>query len=300
MIDVVIVTENACLKADPKVRHSAMASEEDGVLLAAFNKQNIKCRRIAWEDPDFDWSSTKVALIKTTWNYFHHIPEFINWVKNTSEKCLMVNSKDIIIWNMDKRYLFDLAKNGVIIPETHLLPPKEKFNPEQWNEKLGNKHFVVKPTISGGSKDTFYLKPPYNKVDIALIQEAVENQSMIIQPFINSIVEQGEYSMVFVNSKLTHAMVKRPQLNDFRVQPYHGGTLQNYLPNKREINFGEEVLQVCKKIKGCPIYARVDFCHGSSGELLLMELEVIEPQLWFPESALAVSSMVAAIKNVLD
>ncbi|WP_438426000.1 ATP-grasp domain-containing protein [Aquimarina macrocephali] len=299
MVDIVIVTEKACLKASTEIKHSAIAIEEDETLITAFKNQNIICKRVAWEDPNFDWSTTKVALIKSTWNYFHLIPEFRIWLEKVSEKCTLINSKELVLWNMDKHYLLELSKHGIQIPETHLLDTEDIFDPHLWDKNLGGNGFVVKPTISGGSKDTYYLKYPYSKNDVVAIQSDVKRQPMLIQPFIQSIVEEGEISLVFVNGKFTHARVKKPKSNDFRVQPYHGGTIYEYNPTQKEIDFGEEVLEVCKNLKEIPMYARVDFCYGTEGEILLMELEVIEPQLWYPESKLAVFSLIEGIENLI-
>ncbi|WP_347924133.1 hypothetical protein [Pontimicrobium sp. SW4] len=299
MIDIVIVTEKACLIASKEVAHSAVAIEEDETLIAAFKKHNITAKRVAWEDPDFDWSTTKVALIKSTWNYFHLIPEFRIWLENVSRNCTLINSKELVLWNMDKHYLFELSKYGIQIPETHLLSAEENFDPYLWDKNLGGNGFVVKPTISGGSKDTYYLKFPYDKRKVTFIQSDVKRQPMIIQPFIQSVVEEGEISLVFINGKFTHARVKKPKSDDFRVQFAHGGTLHEHKANAKEIDFGKQVLAVCKKIKSAPLYARIDFCYSESGEILLMELEVIEPQLWYPESELAVSSLITGVKKLL-
>lgn len=299
MIDIAIVTERACLSVNPEVKYSAMGVEENTILKNTFTSQNINCEIVAWDDPEFDWSTTKLALIRTTWNYFYLIPEFRNWVKNTAEKCKLINSEDLVLWNMDKHYLFDLQEKGIRIPETYILQADALFDPDFWMEKFGTKGFVVKPTISGGSKDTYFVKPPFDDQTISSIKKDVKRQQTMVQAFVPSIVKEGEVSIMFIDGNFTHAMIKRPKSNDFRVQPYHGGTHNKYIPNENEIAFGKRVLKACEEIKGSPLYARIDFCYSDTGKILLMELEIIEPQLWLPETEKALTALQQAIKNLL-
>ncbi len=296
MIDVVIVTEYAHLKE--KSEYNKKVIEEDNALVKAFTNKGLNCKRIAWEDSDFDWSTTKIAIIKTTWNYFYHIEKFKAWVEKVSEKCTLINDKELIIWNMNKLYLLELERLGITIPATYVLDKDVIFDPDVWLEKINTNGFVVKPVVSGGSKDTYLIKVPFDKMITKKINTDIKNQVMIVQPFVQSIVEKGETSMVFINGDFTHAMVKKPKSEDFRVQEQHGGSLERYTPSQKEISFGKSVLTACSTIKSMPVYARIDFCYGMDNELLLMELEVIEPELWYPKNELAIQKMVSYVMRL--
>lgn len=299
MIDVAIITEERCLVVDESIRHNAMAIEEDNVLVEAFKKAGYTCKRIGWDEKNVDWSEIKVAIIKTTWNYFDKIIEFRKWLRKVSKHCVLLNSCNMVLWNMDKTYLLELKQMGIDIPKTSLLDDQNKFSPEYWDEQFGNKGIIVKPTISGGAKDTFYLKSPYDKDQMKLVHKAIQSQDMLVQEFLQSIVEIGEVSLVYIDGKFTHGRLKKPKSKDFRVQPYYGGTLDNYQPSPAEIAFGEKLLEACQSIHEIPMYARIDICYGDQGEILLMELEVIEPQLWYPQEPNAVDVLVSGVSRYL-
>lgn len=299
MIDVVIVTEKACLKENLELKYASIALEEDSALQEVFSQNGISHKRVAWEDQNFDWASAQIALIRSTWNYSDHLPEFIAWLEKVSQKTQLINSKDLMLWNMDKRYLLALEKQGIAIPKTYVLKTQDAFDPYFWKDTFKNKGAVVKPLTSAGAKDTYHLKFPFNESEVLAVRSILKSRPMMVQPFISSIQERGEISLVFINGKFTHAKVKKPRPDDFRVQPYHGGTIKEYHPTQNEINFGLDVLSVCKNLIELPLFARVDFCYGISNTILLMELELIEPQLWCPDSELAVSSLMAGIQNIL-
>ena len=300
MLDIAIVTEDACLLPDPNIKYNATAIAEDGFLMRAFTDKNISCVRVAWEDPHFDWASVKIALIKTPWNYYQHIEAFKVWLYRTSQQCMVVNDKDLILWNLDKHYLFKLQKKGVDIPETHVLGKDSVFDPVEWHSRLGTQGMVVKPLVSAGAKDTYLFSLPWENADVMAVNAALQRQPMMVQPFISSIVIRGEISMVFIGGHFTHAVIKRPKDKDFRVQAYHGGTFEKYEAKPKEIDFGLQVLRACEALQGSlPVYARIDLCYGAHGVLLLMELEVIEPELWYSHSEKAVALLINSIKNLL-
>ena len=300
MIDVVIVTQQSCLVLDTSLPHNPLTIEEDGLMIDALKAKGLVCRRVGWEDPDFDWSTTRLALIKTPWNYSDFITEFREWVERISQDCLLVNSKEAVLWNMDKNYLLQLQKSGVPIPETHLLDSEIAFDPAYWNARLGVKGIVVKPTISAGAKNTLLLRPPFDKKDILSVEADKMTKQMIVQPFLESITTVGELSLIFIDGQYTHAMLKVPKENDFRVQSYHGGRLENHISTTAEINFSKSVIAVCESLGFKPLYVRIDICYDDNKELLLMEVEAIEPELWFRSAPKALEIMVSSIVDRLQ
>lgn len=299
MIDIVLVTQKACLKPNSELVYTSVATEENSILSKSLSKSGLKVKIVGWEDKDFDWSSTRIAMIRNTWNYSDNIEEFKKWLKIVSKKTMLLNSANLILWNLDKRYLLDLEKNGISIPKTYVLNNIEEWDTIIENNKYLENGMVVKPVSSAGAKDTYFLKLPYNIDHIQAINSIVKKRPMLIQPFISSIKDKGEISMVFINGNFTYAMTKKPAHNDFRVQFYYGGTLEEYTPTTNEINFGKKAIQVCEKLKGLPIFSRVDFCYDDKNEPILMELEMIEPQLWLPESELTVSCITEGIKSLI-
>jgi len=106
----------------------------------------------------------------------------------------------------------------------------------------------------------------------------------MVQPFISSIVESGEVSLFYFGGAFSHAIRKTPRQGDFRVQEEHGGTIVPWQPDEGVVAAGEQVLGAIEEQwpVRVPLYARIDFVDGfDQGAWLLMELEVIEPSMYF-------------------
>jgi glutathione synthase/RimK-type ligase-like ATP-grasp enzyme len=164
------------------------------------------------------------------------------------------------------------------------------------HEKLNWQETVLKPCISGAARHTYRL----NKNNIAdyenVFKQLVANEAMILQPFQKNIVKQGEVSLMVIDGKFTHAVLKIAKKGDFRVQDDFGGTVQTYNASLEEIKFAENAVKACIDK---PIYARVDVFTDNDGILALSELELIEPELWFRNNPEASNLLAAAIKKFI-
>ena len=116
--DIVVLTDHRYVAPKTRTPYIENVLQEDHLVLEAMEKQGLKVVRKAWDDPDFDWSTTQYALFRTTWDYFDRYPEFSEWLEKTSKRTRFINSKELIYWNIDKHYLQDLSKAGVTIPKT--------------------------------------------------------------------------------------------------------------------------------------------------------------------------------------
>ena len=119
---------------------------------------------------------------------------------------------------------------------------------------------------------------------------------MLIQPFFASILNQGEASLMLVNGHFTHSILKKAKAGDFRVQDDFGGTVHDYKPTEKEINFAEQVLKVCKTK---PIYGRVDIVWDNNKNFFLSELDIIEPELWIRNYPKSAEKIAEAVKKIL-
>ena len=225
---------------------------EDQLLINEFESKGLSVNRTNWDNPVYDWSSTKVVLIRATWDYHYNIQKFLNWLEDIQDKTLVVNSVDIIKWNLDKKYLLDLQERGIEIVPTHIAQKEEllsdlvaKYN---WSE------VVIKPAISAGGKDTYRIEE-INAND-ALFQKLCIKQTMIVQPFIKSIVEAGEITLVILDGKYSHAIKKIAKKGEFRVQDDFGGTVHDYTPSNDEIQLAEHVFSKIEDsyLNSCQIF----------------------------------------------
>ena len=262
---------------------------EDALIANALGKLKFKVVRVAWSDSNFDWSTTKAVLFRTTWDYFDNFSKFSSWLNNVSKVTTLINSEALIRWNIDKHYLKDLQNNGVHIAETlfieigDLRTLKDLHLETSWSET------VLKPCISGGARHTYKLNSKNIGAHESIFKDLIANEAMMLQPFQHHIVTEGEISMMVFNGQFTHAILKKAKTGDFRVQDDFGGTVYDYTPTKSEIDFAIDTVNACDEL---PVYARVDIFKDNNGEIALAELELIEPELWFrnhPESALVLA-----------
>jgi glutathione synthase/RimK-type ligase-like ATP-grasp enzyme len=187
---------------------------------------------------------------------------------------------------MDKHYLRDLADAGVeTIPSRYLECGSEQVSLRQAFFESGWDQAVVKPCVSGAARHTF-------RIDRGSVREVEEQlaavmsaESFILQEFQSDILDAGERSLIFFGNEATHAVQKRGRPGDFRVQDDHGGTVVPCQATEEEIEFALRAAKACPEQ---PVYGRVDFVRDNRGQLSVMELELIEPELWlrfFPDAA---------------
>jgi len=285
MFDIVILTDHRYVNPKKADWYTQQVLDEDGLLQSALENKGLKVCKKDWADKNFDWTSTKYAIFRTTWDYFERFDEFFIWLENTKNKTTFINSSEVINWNIDKHYLQDLVKNKINIAPTLFIEKGDTVNLAQLFKKTNWTEAVLKPAISGAARHTYRINPSNCAELEAVFQELIENECMLFQEFLNNITTQGEISLILIGGKYTHAVKKIAKTGDFRVQDDHGGRVEKYTPSKEEIVFAENCL-AANPFK--PMYARVDLVYDNNNNPSLSELELIEPELWFrnyPEAA---------------
>lgn len=297
--DVVILTDKKHAFPTKIDDYTKNVITEDALIANALGKLGLKVLRLAWSDPDFDWSTTKAVLFRTTWDYFDDFSTFSNWLNKVSKVTKLINSEAIIRWNIDKHYLLDLQKNGIHIAETLFIESgtnktlQELLAQTNWNET------VLKPCISGSARHTYKLNTNNIAEHEAVFKDLIANEAMMLQPFQHRIVSEGEVSMMVFNGQFTHAVLKKAKTGDFRVQDDFGGSVHNYSPTEAEIQFAIDAVNACDEL---PLYARVDIFNDNDGKIAIAELELIEPELWFrnhPQSAMVLAEGIKDKINIL-
>ncbi len=296
MIDVVVLTDKRYLKDSSTDQYKHNVFHEDELVVNALKKLGLKVLRLAWDNSEFNWSITRFILFRTTWDYFDRFQEFSTWLSQVSKKTRLLNSERIIRWNIDKHYLLDLHKNGVRITESHFLEKGSKITLQRIHEKLNWEETVLKPCVSGAARHTYRLNKSNIEAYEHVFKKLITKESMILQPFQYNIVSQGEVSLMVIDGKFTHAVLKTAKKGDFRVQDDFGGEVRPYIPKKEEIEFAENAVKACIEP---PIYARVDVFYDNDGILALSELELIEPELWFRNNPEAANLLASALKKLI-
>ena len=291
--DITILTDHRWVKVENPDWYAKQVIHEDDLLQKALEKQGLNVTRINWDDPDFDWSQTKFAIFRTVWDYSERWEEFDLWFDRTAKLTKFINPAEQIRWNLDKHYFKDLAEKGVNIPSTVFIKRHSSNTLQEIFEDKGWAEAVLKPTISGGGRETYRITKDQASTFENKLKERLKLEDMMLQEFQNNVVERGEVSMMFAGSTITHAIIKTAKEGDFRVQDDFGGAVKKYIPNQAEIDFAKSVLSSCEE---APLLGRVDMIWDNQGLKAVGELEIIEPEMWFrfsPEAADAVATVIS-------
>lgn len=252
-----------------------VANDEDAELLKFLIEKGLNVVPTIWNDKNVDWNNFNVAIIKSPWDYHNHLNEFLNWLYELKKLNIKVlNPVEIIQWNSDKKYLKDIAKNGLPVIAAEYLDKGSTFD-SRFFDLFNTDQLVVKPCVSAGAQNTIIVNKNNLKERTEEIGQFLKTEDYIVQPFIKEI-KNGEWSFLFFNSQYSHCSLKKPKKDDFRVQHYHGGTISYPTPNPLHI---EQAGTYLKSLPQPTLYARVDgVIVNNSFEL--MELELIEPYLF--------------------
>ncbi|MBE2217098.1 MAG: hypothetical protein IAE90_02770 [Ignavibacteria bacterium] len=295
--DITLLTSSEFLSAEAGDEFTETILEEDRILREALEKRGLKVTRTNWDNPDFNWAETKYVIFRTPWDYFSRYDEFAPWLEKTGKVTKFINPADIITWNIDKHYMLELQKGGINIPNTIFLEPGETRSLTEITAGLNWDEFILKPAISGGAWHTYRMNRDTIARHEEIFKELIKERSMLVQEYQNSISSMGEVSYMVFGGRFTHAVLKKGKGADFRVQESFGGTVHEYSPSLKEIDFAQSVV---KNSRAGILYARVDVMWDNNNELSLGELEVFEPALWFrknPDAAEILAGMIADIKN---
>jgi glutathione synthase/RimK-type ligase-like ATP-grasp enzyme len=272
---------------------------EDDLVRDALENKGLEVTRKDWSDPYFDWSSTRMALFRTTWDYFHKFQHFYNWLDRISKKTFLCNPESLVRWNLDKHYLKDLENKGINVTPTVYINKGSKISLREIYKETNWKETVLKPTVSGAARHTYKMNTNNIADHEAIFKDLIRQEDMMLQEFQKSVLEKGEIAFMVIGGKFTHAILKKAKEGDFRVQDDFGGTVHNYDANDEEIKFAEKVVSVCEPQ---PVYARVDIIDDNDGNPAVTELELIEPEMWFrhnPEAAETLAESIIEYINLL-
>lgn len=248
---------------------------DDAPLHAALAALGVEAVPCIWSDPAVDWASFDAVLIRTTWDYFQRYAEFMAWLERLPVPT--INDRALLCWNSDKRYLLQLQALGV---ET--IPTQLVFGRELGSLLAGaaGRELVIKPTVSGGAWYTVRGRVGSADFDAAVRQLPAEFE-YLVQDFVPEVVREGECSLLYFEGEFSHAVLKRPASGDFRVQAQFGGSEERLDPGPELLAAGAAALRATVDCGHADhAYARVDGVVVD-GHFRLMELEMIEPHLFF-------------------
>ncbi|WP_326787990.1 ATP-grasp domain-containing protein [Streptomyces sp. NBC_00151] len=248
------------------------------VLRGALEDAGAVAEIVHWDDPAVDWARFDLALIRSTWDYSLRVAEFVGWAERCAGLTRLMNPAPVVRWNTDKRYLGDLADAGVPVVPTRYLAPGDPV------DLPGEHEFVVKPTAGAGARYAARYTPKERETALGqLARMHAEGLTAMVQPYMTDIDIRGERALQFFGGRLLHASRKGAVLEPGT--PYDGDKtphprLEAWEPTAAELAVAERALAAVPGGADSVLYARVDLVDGVDGEPWLMELELVEPNLF--------------------
>lgn len=262
-------------------------------LEAAVRAAGLSCEVVAWDDPSVDWSRFRLALLRATWNYPLMREAFLDWAARVDALTRLWNPLPLVRWSSHKRYLLELEARGVPVTPTVLVPRGsgltlgEILDARDWDE------VVVKPAVSASSFRTIRTSRTRLRQGEEHLRSLVEERDVLVQQYLPSVEGHGERALVWIDGALTHAVRKSPRFEGDREQV--SPIAMTITPS--EAALAERALAVVEQPM---LYGRVDMAPGPDGRPVVMELELVEPSLFFPQSPAALDRLVRALAREVN
>lgn len=265
---------------------------DEPLVLAALEDAGVGVEVVDWDDPSVDWAGFDRVVLRSAWDYPERLAEFLPWLESVDAVTELVNPLAIVRWSHDKRYLVELAAAGVPITPTVVVEPgaDAAFPPGE---------FVVKPAVGAGSREVASYGPDQQATateHVARLHAA--GQVALVQPYLRSVAAEGEWPLVFLGGRFSHAANKRIALpRAGRVEGLFAeetNTAHEATPEQLEV--AEAAVRLVTERLGAPTYARVDLVRDDAGRFCVLEVELVEPSLFLQYAgAAAVDRFVTAL-----
>ena len=256
------------------------------LLLAALRASSADAHEVEWDEETIDWSRFDLALLRSTWDYFERLPEFLAWADRVSQRTRLLNPLDVIRWNTDKHYLADLAQAGVRVVPGMFVEPGEDSGAAV--AKLlaahpASRDIVVKPAVGAGSRDAQrHVRGDRNAITTHVQRLLDKKRSVLLQPYLDQVDEHGETALLFFDGTFSHAIRKGPLLKRGEGSTtglYAEETIEPRTPSADELAIAQSALAAIPFEKPL-LYARVDLIRDGEGAARLLELELVEPSVF--------------------
>lgn len=262
--------------------------EDDQLSAGALEKRGISVEFVSWDDPDADWNSYNLVVIRSPWDYDDRLAGFLEWADAIGPEKLR-NTPEILRWNTDKRYLAELDGVGLPVPPTLLIAPHGPV-PE-----FGGR-VVIKPVTGAGARDTGTFSDESRSKALELLAKLGDQDEVaMVQPYIEEIDDRGETAVLFFGGRFAYALRKRAFLPAVGVADTEPGTriaaaifekdlVTATEATEAEIDLGlKTVAWLSNRFGHMPLYARIDMVSTGNGPVL-MEVELTEPSFYLEQA----------------
>ncbi len=267
---------------------------DDRLLRDALVARGVAVDTAVWDDPTVDWASYQHVVIRSTWDYTDRQAQFVDWARRVEQTSALLNPADVIAWNTDKTYLRDLDERGLPIVPTIWLDPERNMSSRAINSRLpAFGEFVIKPTVSAGSRDTGRYDASATQQRMLAITHAKNlmavGRKVMLQRYLRAVDTAGETGLVYLDGTFSHAVRKSALLSgpfragDLEGALYRGEVIAPREPSPAERELGDRVVDALAGVFPAAqplLYARVDVIPDDEGTPVILEVELTEPSLF--------------------
>ena len=268
---------------------------DDHALRDALAERGIATDAVVWDDPTVDWGTYRHVVIRSTWDYTERPAQFTDWTRRVERTSTLLNPAAVVGWNIDKQYLRDLEKAGLPIVPTIWLDPERAFDSRAIHTRFpAFGDFVVKPTVSAGSRDTGRYNAGVTQQRSMAITHAKNllgvGRRVMIQRYMRNVDTSGETALVYVNGEFSHsvrkgALLEGPYRERLADELYRQEIMTARAASDEERALSDRVVaalpDVIPGVDGPLLYARVDLIPDDDGAPAILEVELTEPSLFF-------------------
>ena len=266
------------------------------ILTAALDAAHQKWQIVNWDDASIDWSQFSIAVLRSTWDYYARLDEFVAWVDLVSAQTTLCNPAEIVRWNVDKRYLQEMSAHGIPVMATTFVSKMIGITQE-----LIAQDVIIKPVVSAGSNNTARHRNDAVAAR-AQLDHILSNAGVaMVQPYSPTIDSVGETGLVYLGGKFSHAFGKDAVFGEAE-QVHNGVHVQEVITartaNPNEHLLGDSVMKfLINKFGVTPLYARIDMVTNIDGVPEIMEVELTEPSLYLHLDAGSPERAATALAN---
>lgn len=269
----------------------------DRLFLDELRRRGFSAAPVVWDDPTADWDRWESVIIRSCWDYHLKVDCFRQWLDRVAaDGRVVINRPDLVRWNLHKGYLLDVARAGGRIPPTTVIARDAPGTLRDHLDREGWRDAVIKPAISATGYRTRLVRGRPSDDDEEAFAESVASGDVLAQAYVPEVSKRGEWSFVFFEGRYSHAALKRAAPGEFRVHIEWGGTVETVTPPPALIAQAQRLMDA---LALRATYGRVDGADVD-GNLVVMELEVVEPELFFDREPEAAARLADAVERVLQ
>jgi len=272
--------------------------EDDHALRDALVAQGIALEPVVWDDPTVDWGTYTHVVIRSTWDYTGRPAQFADWTRRVERTSTLLNPAEVVGWNIDKHYLRDLENAGLPIVPTIWLDPERNFDSRAIHTRFpAFGDFVIKPTVSAGSRDTGRYDAGVTQQRSMAITHAKNllgvGRRVMIQRYLRNVDTTGETALVYLDGEFSHsvrkgALLEGPYREQVGDELYRQEVMTARAASDAEREVGDRVVAALPDIvpgaDGPLLYTRIDLIPDDDGTPVVLEVELTEPSLFFSHS----------------